>query len=78
MENMIKISFPENLAISLKMDSEEFAGEIKKAAMLKLYEFGKVSSGMAAKVLGITRLDFLDLLGKNNISFLEMDDKKNM
>jgi predicted HTH domain antitoxin len=76
MEQMININFPSDLAVSLKMDEKEFTEEIKKAAMLKLYEQGKVSSGVAAKVLGISRLDFLDLLSKHNISFLESDEEK--
>lgn len=31
---------------------------------------GKVSSGIAAKVLGISRVDFLELLAKYNVSML--------
>lgn len=73
MQDIITINFPGNLAVSLKMDDKEFSSEIKKAAMLKLYELGKISSGMAAKVLGISRLDFLDMLFKYNISTLSSD-----
>ena len=38
--------------------------------MVKLYELGKVSSGVAASVLGLSRLDFLELLAKYNVSVL--------
>ncbi len=37
--------------------------EIKIAALAKLYELGKISSGKAAELLGISRVEFLDLLG---------------
>lgn len=41
--------------------------EVKIAALAKLYELGKISSGKAAKLLGISRVEFLDLLGKYKI-----------
>lgn len=41
--------------------------EIKIAALAKLYELGKISSGKAAKLLGISRVEFLDLLGKYKV-----------
>ena len=56
------------------MKGEDFANEIKKSSMVKLYEMGKVSSGTAAKVLGITRWDFLDLLANYNISVIQYGD----
>lgn len=44
--------------------------EIKIAALAKLYELGKISSGKAAKLLGISRVEFLDLLGKYKVQIL--------
>jgi len=41
--------------------------EVKIAALAKLYELGKISSGKAAKLLGISRVEFLDLLGKYKV-----------
>jgi len=38
--------------------------------LVKLFELGKVSSGVAAKVLGLSRLDFLELLAKYDVSVL--------
>jgi predicted HTH domain antitoxin len=62
MKTTIQIDFPAELAFSLKMQDEEFAYEIKKMALVKLFELGKVSSGKAAKALGITRIAFMDML----------------
>ena len=39
---------------------------------------GKVSSGTAAKVLGMTRVDFLDLLVKYKVSALGQYDFKDL
>ena len=41
--------------------------EVKIAALAKLYELGKISSGEAAKLLGISRVEFLDLLGRYKV-----------
>lgn len=44
-----RLQFPEELVLSLKMSEGEFAEEIKRLALVKLYELGKISSG---KVVG--------------------------
>jgi len=72
----IAISYPESLALSLKMGGKEFEKEMKILSLVKLYELGKVSSGTASQLLGMSRLDFLDLLGKYHVSYFpEADDE---
>jgi len=66
--NQITVSYPETLAFSLKMQNNEFEREIKTASLVKFYEMGKVSSGFAAKILGISRIDFLDRLAAYGVS----------
>ncbi|MGJ3236003.1 UPF0175 family protein [Marivirga sp.] len=67
---MINIEYPESLANSLKLSDVDFKSEMKTSSLVKLFELGKVSSGIAAKVLGILRVDFLELLAKCNVSML--------
>lgn len=43
----------------------------REAVLVHLYERGLISSGRAAQVLGITRWDFLDLLGTYGVSFFD-------
>ncbi|GHV96485.1 hypothetical protein AGMMS50293_28050 [Spirochaetia bacterium] len=75
MDKNIAIAYPETLAFSLKMQNEEFGQEMKTLSMIKLYELGKVSSGTAAKVLGIPRVAFLDILSNYNVSiFADADE----
>ncbi len=69
MKQLITIDFPESLAFSLKMDDKEFKQEIKTVSLIKLYEMGKISSGTASKLLNISRVDFLDMLEKYNVSY---------
>jgi len=69
MERQIAISYPESLAFSLKMENGEFETEMKKISLVKLYELGKISSGLASKLLNLSRIDFLDMLEKYNVSY---------
>ncbi len=73
MEHLISINYPESLAVSLKMSVNEFQNEMKIVSLVKLYELGKISSGFASKLLKISRVDFLELLGKYNVSYFEND-----
>lgn len=74
MEGKIKIEYPESLANSLKLSEKDFESEIKTSSLVKLYELGRISSGIAAKVLGITRLAFLELLAEYGVSALGQYD----
>jgi len=51
---------------------------MKTSSLVKLFELGKVSSGVAAKVLGLSRLDFLELLAKYNVSVLGAYDTEDL
>lgn len=68
MKGMIKIEYPESLANTLRLSGKDFEYEMKVSSLVKLFELGKVSSGVAARVLGLTRVDFLELLAKYNVS----------
>ncbi|GHU61306.1 hypothetical protein FACS189445_3180 [Spirochaetia bacterium] len=75
MDQSIAVNYPEVLAFSLKMQNEEFSREMKTLSMVKLYELGKVSSGMAARVLEIPRVAFLDMLSDYHVSiFADADE----
>jgi len=51
------------------MENQEFKSEMKIISLIKLYELGKISSGLAAKLLNMNRIDFLELLEKYNVSY---------
>ena len=74
MAQIISIEYPDYLANSMRLNKEDFGKEVKLSALVKLFELGKVSSGIAAKVLNISRIEFLELLSKYNVSFLHSDD----
>ena len=74
MKGVINIEYPESLANSLRLRGKDFENEMKISSLVKLFELGKVSSGTAAKVLGLSRIEFLELLSKYKVSPLEQYD----
>jgi predicted HTH domain antitoxin len=62
------ISYPPEVLWALQKGPEEFATEARLLLALKLYESGKLSSGMAAKLAGVPRVTFLFLLGQHGLS----------
>ena len=68
MQETINITYPEYLAQTLKLSKKDFETEMKISSLVKLYELGKVSSGIAVNIMGISTLEFLDLLSKYKVS----------
>jgi len=53
------IDIPETILLAEKTDEEAFAREIRVLAAVKLYELGRLSSGRAAELAGMSRVEFL-------------------
>ncbi|HXG83307.1 MAG TPA: UPF0175 family protein [Pyrinomonadaceae bacterium] len=54
------------LTLPKSVDVSDF--ELKMIIASKLYELGRLSSGQAAEVAGLSKRAFLELLGKYNVS----------
>ena len=59
---IITIPCPDSILISLKETPEQFAKEANMLLAVKLYEMGKLSSGRAAELAGLSRVTFLQSL----------------
>ena len=75
MEKQLSINYPQSLAKFLNLPDREFEHEMKIVSLVKLYELGKLSSGRAAKILGIDRIDFLEILGKYQVSIFNFSSQ---
>lgn len=72
-ENLLTIKYSDDILLSLKESKKEFEEEARYLLALKLYELGKISSGKAAKLAGISRVDFLLRLGRYKVSPFQVD-----
>ncbi len=63
----IVIDVPEKVLLAEKTDEVAFARELPILAAVKLYELGRLSSGRAAELAGMPRIEFLLELGRYKV-----------
>jgi len=63
----IVINVPEKVLLAEKTDETSFARELRILAAVKLYELGRLSSGRAAELAGMPRVEFLLELGRYKV-----------
>jgi len=63
----ITLNVPEKVLLAEKLDTEDFARELLVLAAVKLYELGRLSSGRAAELAGMSRVEFLLSLGRYKV-----------
>ena len=73
MTKHILIEVPEAVLLAEKTDEVGFAQEMRMLSAVKLYELGRLSSGRAADLAGMTRVEFLLSLGRYKVFALEAE-----
>lgn len=66
--NALTIEYPPEVLWALDQEPEEFEAEARMLLALKLYETGKLSTGLAARLAGVPRITFMFLLGQHGLS----------
>ena len=64
----LKIRYPSGFEQAVHMTKGELEHHIRLMAALKMFELGKVSSGKAAELAGMSRVEFLETCGRYRIS----------
>jgi predicted HTH domain antitoxin len=63
----IVIDVAEEVLLAEKTDESAFARELRMLAAVKLYELGRLTSGRAAALAGVSRVEFLSSLGRYRV-----------
>jgi predicted HTH domain antitoxin len=66
--NTLCIPYSDDLLLSMKKSQEEFEDEARLLLAVKLYELGRVSTGVAAELAGISRVAFVFELERFGLS----------
>ncbi len=72
-DQQVTITVPEKVLLAEMMDAGTFARELSTLAAVKLYELGRLSSGRAAELAGMTRVEFLLALRRYKVFPLEAE-----
>lgn len=73
MSSKLEIEYPENLPDVLQTTRAWFEQEAKIAMAVKLFEMRRLSSGMAAALVGMDRVSFLLRLSDFGVPMIDLD-----
>ena len=62
------------LAVALGRREADLEKEVRLTSALKLFELGRISSGLAARMAGMARVEFLLLCGQYGVSVFQQTE----
>jgi len=65
--HQVMVNVPEKILLAEKTDEAAFGRELSTLAAVKLYELGRLSSGRAAELAGMSRVEFLMNLSRYRV-----------
>jgi predicted HTH domain antitoxin len=72
----IQIEYPETIPAILNLSPEMFEQEARLALAVKLYEIGRLTSGQAARLAGVSRVTFLLDCRRYGAASVEWDQRE--
>jgi len=72
----LKIKYPTGFEHAVHLTKEEMEQHIRLMAALKMFELGKISSGKAAELAGMSRAEFLEACGRYRISVFNYPEEE--
>ncbi len=70
------VEVPGNLPDAVQCTPQQFVNEAKLAMAIKLFEMKRLSSGMAAMLIGISRIEFLGELHRYGVPMIDLDQNE--
>ena len=70
------LEVPSNLPDAAQCTPQQFMREAKLAMAIKLYEMKRLSSGMSASLVGMSRLQFLGELHRYGVPVIDLDESE--
>jgi predicted HTH domain antitoxin len=67
MKKVMTLEYPEDLALAVQTTPKEFEAQVRLMAALKMFELGKLSSGKAAELAGLSRAEFFEMCGRYRV-----------
>ena len=71
--NILQLSLPDGFEQAVHVTSGELEGQVRLMAALKMFELGKLSSGKAAELAGVSRVEFFELCGRYQVPIANYD-----
>jgi predicted HTH domain antitoxin len=71
----IAMSIPDESLAALADSPDKASTELRMLAAVKLFELKKLSSGAAARLAGVSRVEFVKRLGEYGVPVFEMTDE---
>jgi len=66
--NVLRIEYSPEVLWAVQQSPDEFETQARLLLAVKLYEMGKLSTGLAARLAGVPRAAFIFLLGQYGLS----------
>ena len=73
---IITLEIPEEILSLLKENSQEFAKDLKICTAVDMYRLRRLSSGKAAELAGISRIQFFHELNKHKVPLYDVSEKE--
>lgn len=72
----LTLTYPDGLEQAIQTTPEELQAQILLMAALKMFELGKLSSGKAAELAGMSRVEFLEMGCRYQVPIFNYPDEE--